>query len=72
MLAESKCYCEFENGYHENSGILCEKNGTFQKAIVCGSKAFCTGPSSEQDAANGTSGMCTSNMEQVPGKVIIA
>ena len=59
MLIEKKCYCEFKNGYGEKSGILCERNGTFEKALLCGLTSYCTGPSSEQDAANGTSAMCT-------------
>ena len=63
---DKKCHCEFKYGFGTKSGILCKRNATFEKALLCGSKSFCTGPSSEQDAANGTSVMCT----QGPGKII--
>ena len=66
IIDQSKCYCEFKYGFGEKSGILCKRNGTFEKVLLCGSKSFCTGPSSKQDATKGTSVMCT----QEPGKII--
>ena len=63
---EKKCHCEFKYGFDEKGGILCKTNGTFEKALLCGSNSFCTGPSNEQEAAFGTSEMCT----QGPGKII--
>ena len=65
MLAEKKCYCEFEDGFGEKSGILCKTNGTFEKALLCGSNSFCMGPSHEQEASVGTSEMCKG-----PGKIM--
>lgn len=58
MLVVSKCYCEFKNGGGEKNGILCERRGIFEKALLCGSNHFCTGPSSEQDATNGFDTLC--------------
>ena len=66
MLAEKKCYCEFEDGFGEKSGILCKRNDTFERALLCGLKSFCKGPSNEQEAVIGTSTMCT----QGTGKII--
>ena len=53
-----KCFCESHNGFGENSGILCKRNDTFQKALLCGLDQVCSGPSTEMDAVNGTSGLC--------------
>lgn len=65
MLAVTKCYCEFKNGFGDRSGILCKRNDIFEKALFCGPESFCTGPSIEQVATNGTSTLCKE------GKIII-
>ena len=65
MLVVSKCHCEFKNGGGEKSGILCERNGIFEKALICGLESVCTGPFSEQDAINETDALCKQ------GKIII-
>ena len=62
MLVESKCYCEFKNGVGEKSGILCERTGIFEKALLCGPDSICTGPFSEQDAINETDALCKQGM----------
>ena len=49
-LAKSNCYCEIPNGFGTNSGIICERSGTFQKALLCGLDTFCSGPSTKKDA----------------------
>ena len=54
----TKCYCEYQNGRGNNNGILCERNGTFQKALLCGGDQICSGPSTEEDAVSGTVGLC--------------
>lgn len=66
MLVVKKCHCEFKYGFGKKSGILCERNGTFKKALLCGISSFCTGPSNEQEAAIGTSALCTHG----PGKIM--
>ena len=58
MLVVSKCHCEFKNGGNKKSGILCERNGIFEKALLCGPEGVCTGPFHEQDARNGTDTLC--------------
>ena len=55
---KNKCFCEYHNGQGSNSGILCERNGTFQKALLCGKDQICSGPSTEEDAVNEPSGLC--------------
>ena len=55
---KNKCFCESHNGQGENSGILCMRNDTFQKALLCGLDQICSGPSTERDAVNETSGLC--------------
>ena len=62
MLVVSKCHCEFKNGGGEKSGILCERNGVFEKALLCGPDSVCIGPSWEQDATNGTNTLCKQGM----------
>ena len=54
----NKCFCEYHNGQGNDNGILCERNGTFQKALLCGENKSCSGPSTEEDAVNGTIGLC--------------
>ena len=56
---KNECFCEFHNGQGENGGILCKRNDTFQKALLCGLDQICAGPSTERDAVNGTTGLCT-------------
>ena len=58
MLVDKKCHCEFEYGFGNKSGILCERNGTFENALLCGLSSFCTGPFIEQEAVNGTNTLC--------------
>ena len=37
---------------------MCEKNGAFIKSTTCLKNEFCTGPSSEEEALNGTRTFC--------------
>ena len=55
----NKCFCEYHNGQGIDNGILCERNGTFQRALTCGEDQSCSGPTKEEDAVNGTIGLCT-------------
>ena len=54
----TKCYYEYHNGRGNNNGILCERNGTFQKALLCGLEQVCSGASTQEDAVNGIIGLC--------------
>ena len=58
FAVKTKCFCEHHNGKGKNSGILCERDTTFQKALLCGLDQICSGPSTEGEAVNGTSGLC--------------
>lgn len=53
-----RCYCEFQNGGGNDSGILCERKGIFQKALLCGIESVCVGPYTKESAVNGTSTLC--------------
>ena len=58
LTVENKCFCEYHNGQGENSGVLCNRNGTYQKALKCGLEQSCLGPSTKKNAVNGTGGLC--------------
>ena len=58
VAVNNKCFCEYFNGQGENSGILCNRNGTYQKALICGIEQICSGPSTEEDASYGMGGLC--------------
>ena len=58
MSGTIKCHCEFPQGFGEKSGILCETNGKFLKALLCGPESFCVGPSTKEHAVNGTNSLC--------------
>ena len=62
----NKCICEYQNGQGRNSGILCERNGKFQKALLCGLDQTCSGPSKEEVALNGTLGLCKKGRKYHP------
>ena len=69
ILIEKKCHCEFKYGFGTKSGILCKRNDTFERALLCGLKSFCKGPSNEQEAVIGTSTMCTQGTSKIIRKI---
>ena len=58
ISAEKNCYCEYKDRDLRENGILCERNGTFQKATRCGSQEVCSGPFAPEDAVQGTYSLC--------------
>ena len=69
-LDENKCFCEFQSGRGEKSGVLCETNGTFQRAFLCGLDQICSGSSSEEEAVNDTSELCTYGKQIINKKLV--
>ena len=53
-----KCYCENRNGNFENNGILCGKDGVFQRTERCNHDEWCIGPSSEEYAIDRSRELC--------------
>ena len=67
-IVGNKCYCEFQNGSGQKSGILCKRNGSFQKALLCGldpeNPQICSGPSTKEYAVNATTALCKSGKNE--------
>ena len=55
---ESLCYCEFQDGGLEKNSVICERNGTFNMASLCGTNEICRGPSTTENAVKGISNLC--------------
>ena len=54
LSAEVRCFCKYQNGGAGRNGIMCERRGIFEEITSCFGNEFCTGPSSEETAVNGT------------------
>ena len=48
--ASLKCYCEHKNGATGKNGIMCGKDGRYQRTGYCSSDEWCTGTVNAHDA----------------------
>ena len=58
LLADNKCFCEFENGGIDRNGIKCEKNGRYERATRCAKDEICIGPSTPKYSIQGINNLC--------------
>ena len=54
----SKCYCEHEDGFPVQNGILCEINGHFKRHSECASDEWCIGPTNQADSIYSIESLC--------------
>ena len=58
------CFCEYQNGFGNRNGIICEGNEDLTADVKCKSDQWCTGPHNESSAVSKYQDLCENGMKR--------